>query len=129
MFDRWRRERMIRRILKKLSRQRVALILQPGNVWVVEMAVSEGDKDVAEALRTCHLRGWVDMVHDAVPRGRLGPNAELPRFADGIAPVYRLTEAGWAELRRTHDWTVGTFLVSLLALVAAVLALFVAPRP
>jgi len=41
-----------------------------------------------------------------------------------------LTEAGWAQLRRTHEWLIATFLVSLLGTIAAVAALFLAaPRP
>ena len=51
-------ERQVRQTLRRLARQRVAFILQPENVWVVERAVSEDEgKDVAAALRTCQLRG------------------------------------------------------------------------
>lgn len=39
MFADWKEERAIRRMLRKLARQRVALVLQPGNVRVIERAL------------------------------------------------------------------------------------------
>ena len=74
------------------------MILQPGNVWVVEKAVSEGESEkVAAALRTCNLRGWVEIHTDVVPHGDLTPDGKLPEDFpfSGVAPTYKLTEAGW----------------------------------
>ena len=123
-FSDWKRERFIRRTLAKLSRQRVRGILQPGNVWVVEKAVG-GGKGVDEALRTCHLRGWVEPLADAIPTGRLTERGELPEgdVFSQLSPVYRLTEAGWHVIRQTHHWVMATFFVALAALVTAILAL------
>ena len=45
--------------LKTLARQRVAAILQPGNVWVIEKSIPNND-ETEENLRTCYLRGWVE---------------------------------------------------------------------
>ena len=42
------REGFVLDVLRRLARQRVAVLLQPGNVWVIENAV-ELKKDVAEA--------------------------------------------------------------------------------
>jgi len=70
-------EQFILSVLRKLARQRVALILQPGNVWVIEKAIQRND-DVDEALRTCHLRGWVEPIENAIPKIRLGPDGLLP---------------------------------------------------
>ncbi len=53
-------ERDIRRTLKSLSRQRVALVLQPGNVWVIERAVEDNEQTDA-ALKTAYMRGWVKL--------------------------------------------------------------------
>lgn len=119
----WRRERAIRRALRVLSRQRVVTILQPGNVWVVELAPNERDPQMVSALRSCHLRGWAELAHDAVPRAMLGPDGQLPQGWEGIAPVFRLTEAGWAQLRRTHGWLLATFAISAIGVVLTFIAL------
>jgi hypothetical protein len=124
MLTHWRRERFIRKTLMALAKQRVALILQPGNVWVTEYAPSESVEQVAEALRTCDLRGWAEVVSNAVPQAQLKPGGKLPASLAGVAPVYRLTEAGWAQVRRTHQWLVATFIASLIAAIAAVATLF-----
>ena len=42
-----KREFSIYQTLKAVSKQRVALILQPGNVWVIERAIP--DDEVTEA--------------------------------------------------------------------------------
>ena len=118
MLTGWRHERQIRAALKALARQRVAAILQPGNAWVLEYPASEAEPGVAEALRTCHLRGWVEVVHDGVPQMQWEGGNQPPRDA-GVAPLYRLTEAGWAQIRRTHAWVIATFFVALASLVAA----------
>jgi hypothetical protein len=49
MFDDFSRERRIRRCLKTLARQRVALVAQPDNVWVVENS-PEFDDDMQGRL-------------------------------------------------------------------------------
>jgi len=123
LLEHWRRERQIRGTLRAISRQRVALILQPGNVWVVERAPSEGAEGVAEALRTCHLRGWVDVLSQAVPSACLRTDGSLPARPEGVAPVYRVTEAGWHQLRRTYTWVLLTFVVAAATLVLTVFTL------
>jgi len=93
-FINWKREWFIRKVLRKLSRQRVSLILQPGNVWVIEKSVGE-EEQVDEALRTCYLRGWVEPIEKAIPHGKLTSNGKLPEgyiFTES-KPIYRLTEA------------------------------------
>ena len=90
LWDR-KRERFIKKVLKELSRQRVEGIL-PDGVWVVNSAVTE-EEDVVAAVRTCHMRGWVEPLCNAIPHGQLTAEGKLPqggRFS-GTAPVYRLT--------------------------------------
>jgi hypothetical protein len=128
MLTSWRRERTVRRALRTLARQRVVIILQPGNVWVVERGPNEHDEDLVAALRTCHLRGWAEVVEKAVPQAKLGTDLTLPTTWEGVAPMYRLTEGGWGQLRRTHEWLIATFLVSLLSLVVGVMALYCTPH-
>jgi hypothetical protein len=59
-----------------------------------------------EALRTCLLRGWVAVLHEAVPKGSLTPEGNLPNGSmfQSRAPVYRLTEAGWLVINRAQTW-------------------------
>lgn len=128
MLTEWKRERRIRKALRSLSRQCVVHILAPGNVWVLDPCPDEGDPYVSESLRTCYLRGWSEIVEDAVPRARLSNAGELPTSLAGVAPVYRLTEAGWAELRRTHELLVATFAASLISAAVAGAALLWMPR-
>jgi len=84
------REFSILRTLKAVSRQRVALLLQPGNVWVIELAVP--DDELTEAnLRTCHLRGWVEPIENAIAKGQLTENGNLPlgNMFNKCGPLYR----------------------------------------
>jgi len=121
-----KRERFIRKVLKSISKQRVALILQPGNVFVIEKApVSE--PGLEEALRTCHMRGWIEPICNAIPKGKLTKDCKLP---DGdlfteIGPYYRLTEAGWSVIRRTHLWVVTTCLIALATLIGTICGLWI----
>jgi hypothetical protein len=129
MLTDWRRERFIRSVLRKLSQQRVAVLLQPGNVWVIEKAVT-GDGDLEEALRTCHMRGWVELLADSVPKGALTPDGRFPegKLFSGQGPMYRLTEAGWNVIHRTHEWVVVTCVASIIALFATIVGLVVSMR-
>lgn len=126
MLTGWRRERAIRRVLKRLARRRVVKILQPGNGWLIEHAVTEDEEGVAEALRTCDMRGWVEVVEDAVPHRTVDASGALSDDLAGVAPIYRLTDAGWQQIRRTHTWVLFTFAVALLTLLATIVALLLA---
>ncbi len=124
MFEDWKRERLIKSTLARLAKQRVALILQPGNLWVVERAVNEeDDPDIAAVLRTAYLRGWVVAEPNAIPTGKLAPDGSLPRgnLFTGSAPVYRLTEAGWNVINNSQTWVVATFTVATVSLIATLL--------
>jgi hypothetical protein len=121
-----KKERFIRKVLKSISKQRVALILQPGNVFVIEKAPAS-EPGIEEALRTCHIRGWVEPICNAIPKGKLTKNGRLP---DGdlfteIGPYYRLTEAGWSIIRRTHLWVVTTCLIALATLIGTICGLWI----
>ena len=54
MFDRF--ERTIRRTLRKLAKQRIRMVLQPGNAWVIDRAITHDD-DTQAALLTGQMRG------------------------------------------------------------------------
>lgn len=63
------KERHIRQTLRRLARQRVALVLQPGNIWVIEYAVPENEETDA-TLKTCYMRGWVEVWETRFRRAR-----------------------------------------------------------
>lgn len=121
----WRRERFIKKVLKKLSRQRVEAI-DPDGVWVVTPSVKQ-EEDMVAAVRTCHIRGWVEPFCNAIPHGQLTADGKFPEgeLFSGAAPVYRLTEAGWNEIHRLHTWVVVTCVVALITLMATVVGLVV----
>lgn len=123
-FENFRRERNVRRVLRALARQRVAVILQPGDVWVIENAPSNLPLQ-DEALRTGLMRGWVEVLHDAVPSGSLGPDGRLPEGPpfQSRATIFRLTEAGWLVIHRTQFWVLATFVVALASLIATMASL------
>ena len=122
MFADWKEERAIRRTLRKLARQRVALVLQPGNVRVIERALIH-DENTPALLLNCEMRGWVEVLQEAAPHGNLTDGGRLPpgTLYDRVERVYRLTDSGWNAINRSHGWTlVGAFLafLSLLATIA-----------
>jgi hypothetical protein len=101
------------------------MILQPGNVWVIECAPTNLPYQ-QEALNTCLMRGWVEILHDAVPKGLVTAQGRLDseRSFKSSESIYRLTDAGWAVINRTHAWLLATFAVSLLALLATAVQLW-----
>lgn len=111
----------IRRALKRLSRQRVALVLQPGNVWVIENAV-EDDEQTDASLKTAYMRGWVKPIENAVPKGRLTPDGALPsgNLIQGVGPLWQLTEGGWNVVNRTRWWALFAILISVLSFTVSV---------
>lgn len=76
-----KREWRIRRVLKKLSRQRVVLVVN--GIWVIERAVMETE-ETDSALMTCHMRGWIEPIEQSVPHGRLAPDGSLPVGPKGL---------------------------------------------
>ena len=82
------------------------------------------DPNVAAALRSCHLRGWVEVLTDAVPSDSLNEDGTLPGTLnlEKVAPLYRLTDAGWNAIHRTQGWIVATFIVAFASFIAVLLS-------
>jgi hypothetical protein len=114
------REWAIRRVLKQLARQRVGLVLQPGNVWIVENAVPDDDHTDA-ALKTCYMRGWVEPLANSIPKGHLLPDGSLPtaQSFQTSGPVWKLTDSGWAAINRAHEWTLIGILIAAVSVIIA----------
>jgi hypothetical protein len=122
MFYMDHRERKIRKVLRKLAQQRVAIILQPGNIWVIEKAVGDGD-GIDAALRTCDMRGWIELMEDAIPQGELTKEGKLPnsRLFTQRKPIYRLTGAGWDIVNNSHRWVLYVAFVGTITLLLGIL--------
>lgn len=119
MFDGWKRERQVRKVLRGIARQRVVLVLQPGNVWVVERALERND-DVEAGLATCVMRGWVESLFENLPTNTLLPDGRIPAgplFAR-TENHFRLTEGGWAAINRAHAWTLIGVVLAAATLIA-----------
>ena len=134
MFEDLRRERQVRRALKAIARQRVALVLQPGNVQVVERSPPE-EEWFEIGVRTAQIRGWVEVLHENLPTGSVQMKGKVPQLPDSMTPQthYKLTEGGWAVLNRSHAWVLATFLVSTIGLAVSAVSLVIAwlssPKP
>ena len=119
MFDGWKRERQVRRVLRGIARQRVAAVMQPGSVWVIERALDRND-DVEAALATCVMRGWVESLFEDLPTNTLSPDGRIPPgpLFTRTENHFRLTEGGWAVINRAHLWTMVGVLLGGLSLIA-----------
>ena len=116
-----KREWKIRKTLRRLSRQRVGLVLQPGNIWVIEKAVEDNEETDA-ALKTCYMRGWVDPLKNSVPKGKLKEDGSLPdgNLYDSTGPIWKLTDSGWAAINRAHEWALIGILIGAIGVFVAI---------
>lgn len=125
MFD--RREARIRRTLRHLSRQRIALTLpNPSGghpIWVIEMTPARSQEN-DDDLHSCLLRGWVEVLLDAVPTDQLKPDGSLPDQPLGQqnGTIYRLTDSGWSVVRGTHAVSVAALYVAIFSLTVTVIS-------
>lgn len=115
-----KREYSIYRTLKLLSKQRVALVLQPGNIWVIEKALPVSEEHFAN-IQTCLMRGWVEVLRDSVPTGVLKSDGSLPDgdMFQNEKHLYRLTDSGWNAIHRTY-------ILGVLGLIATLIGIAVA---
>jgi hypothetical protein len=119
LFTGLKREWIIRRVLNKLSRQRVVGILQPGNVWIIEKGVITNEETGA-ALRTRFMRGWIDVMENNVRHGSPLPDGTISKpWFQSVGPTWKLTDSGWAAIQRTHEWElIGILIAALSAFLA-----------
>jgi hypothetical protein len=114
-------DRTIDRTLRKLAKQRVRLVLQPGDHWVIDCAIPE-DADTNAALLTCQMRGWVEPLHQAVRSAQLTPDGALPQNMsfDKMQTIYRLTSAGWSVIHRSDLIATCALLIAAMSLALAI---------
>jgi hypothetical protein len=117
----WKRERRIRKVLRGLARQRVAMT-GLGNILVIELALQRTENVKAD-LQTCLMRGWVEVIHHDLPTGQLdeflGSDGNI-QFTKSETH-YRLTEGGWAARNRAHAWALANTVIAVIAVGVAVL--------
>jgi hypothetical protein len=115
MFE-WRMHRLLRRI----ARQRVTMVLQPGSVKVIGRAIPN-DENTLALVYTAEIRGWVELLHPDIPTGRIGEGGDyssVPSFSSR-EHYWRLTDSGWAAIQRRHQ-------LSLLGILVAAIGVYVA---
>ncbi|MCU8075891.1 hypothetical protein [Shewanella sp. SM29] len=120
MFGDFIYEFKMHRVLKKVARQRVAMILKPGNVPVVERAIGR-DEETKTFLLTAQIRGWVDILHEDMPTGKIDENGKMnmEQPFESKENHWKLTDSGWAAIQRRHQLSVlGIGLAIIGALVA-----------
>ena len=100
MYDRF--DWTVGRTLRKLAKQRIRVVLQPGDYWVIDCAIPQ-DGDTHAALLTCYMRRWIEPLEHAVPSSQLSPAGALPQNIsfDKMETFYRLTSAGWSVIHRS----------------------------
>lgn len=99
----------------------MAIVLQPGNVWVIEKAMPDTEQN-RENIQTCLMRGWIEVLQESVPSGKLKADGSLPdsKVFDGTKTIYRLTDSGWNAIHRTH--VIG-FLSAIISLIGVAITL------
>ena len=115
MFTHFKREYSIYKTLSRISKQRVVLVLQPENAWVIEKALQNTDQIQAN-IRTCMIRGWVDLLHESVQSTNIDDNYGLSKGFEfnNIQDIYKLTDSGWNAIHRTHVIALLSILIALL---------------
>lgn len=112
MFN--KKEWFVKKTLRKLSKQRVAGVID--GVWIVEGGINL-DKDIEAALRTCHMRGWVEPITGTIPHSKWSEDSKITKGMSG--PTYRLTEAGWNIVHDSYKFIQATFLITTITLIIA----------
>ena len=109
------------RVLRQLARQRVVLVLQPGNVWVIEYAAPD-DEETDALIKTCFMRGWVEPLRNSVRKGHLKRDGSLPdgEMFQASGPLWKLTDSGWAAINRTHQLGLFSLLLSFIGVLIAI---------
>jgi hypothetical protein len=119
-----RREWVIRKALRLLSREYVIDAPAPPAAIVIVRDKRMETAEMRGALRTCYLRGWAEPIDDApIPAVALGVGGNLQR-APGIVR-YRLTSAGWNVVHNARRWLFATLFISFLGLLLTLLNLII----
>ncbi|HHC6463055.1 hypothetical protein HJ014_18840 [Vibrio parahaemolyticus] len=114
-------EQQLLAVLNKIKRQRVAIILEPGNVPVIERAIGN-DESIKAMLLTAQIRGWVEVLHENIPTGQVSASGEMNMSNpfSSVQTYWKLTDSGWAAIQRRHQLSIFAFAVSVVGVVVAI---------
>ncbi|WP_154662467.1 hypothetical protein [Solimonas flava] len=123
MFEVMRYEWRIYRLLRRIAKQRVGMIMQPGNVWVIEYAAPINEQSMP-MVQTCVLRGWIEVLHPDVRHGKLKDDGSLPDHPlfNEKQDIWRLTDAGWSAIHRNHQLSLLGLALSAIGVIVALKA-------
>jgi len=116
-----KREIKIRKTLRKIAKQRVAMVLDPHKVWVIEHALMTNRSNEAD-IATCIMRGWIEVLSESIPKGSLNPDGSLPdvplnQLFNETENLYKITDSGWAVINRQNTIITVTLIVAFLTLI------------
>ena len=121
MFGDFIYEFKMHQVLKMVARQRVVMILEPGNVPVVERAIGR-DEETKTFLLTAQIRGWVDILHEGMPTGKIDENSNMniEQPFDSKENHWKLTDSGWAAIQRRYQLSVLSISIAIIGALVAV---------
>lgn len=104
-----------------IAKQRVALVLIPGDIWVIENSLIIDNNFEAE-VATCLMRGWIDILEKSIRFGQLTKNGKLPnksldKLFNETGNIYRITESGWAVINRQKTILIVALLIAFMTLI------------
>ncbi|MGR3972840.1 hypothetical protein [Shewanella sp. 1180_01] len=120
MFESISYENKVHKVLKKVAQQRIAIIL-PGNVPVIERCVGN-DEATQALLLTAQIRGWVDVLYENLPTGKVDEDGHLsaaPSFAN-VQTHWKLTDSGWAAIQRRHQMALLSLFIGLVSVLIGI---------
>ena len=96
-------------------------------MWVIDQAVEDTPENDA-ALKTCYIRGWVEVLENSIPKGKVNPDGSLSEGSlfSGTGPLYKVTDSGWAVVHHTQLWTLVAVVVSALSFIISVASFWAA---
>lgn len=132
ILEDFRKERQIRSVLRKLSKQRVKNNF--GSAVEIERIIPNDNQTIL-ALDTCLMRGWIEKLEDSpgqisytsrvletVPDGERQPK-NIPSIRMG--PYHRPTDIGWAIIYRSHQFNFLALLFTGFGVLVAIAAIIV----
>ncbi len=107
----------IRKVLKRIARQRVLALrshpITADSVWVIQHALHHSP-ETADTLATCRLRGWIEILDNAIPAPSECDNeiVDIEKYLDLVEPLYKLTSSGWDVIHRRQSIMVIVMILS-----------------
>lgn len=113
-------EQNLLNLLRNIKRQRVVVILDPGDVPVIERAIGH-DENTRAMLLTAQIRGWVEVLYENTLTGDVSSSGEIDvsKPFTSTQTYWKLTDSGWGAIQRRHQLNIFAFVVSVVGVVTA----------